>query len=61
MIGIVIVTHGALAREFLSVAEHVVGKQQHVVSIGIGPEDDIERRRHEAAKLYVTAVQQIAH
>ena len=47
MIGIVIVTHGALARELLSVAEHVVGKQQHAVPICIGPEDDIERRRQD--------------
>lgn len=47
MIGIVIVTHGALAREFLSVAEHVVGKQQQIASVCIGPEDDIERRRQD--------------
>lgn len=55
MIGIIIVTHGALAREFLSVAEHVVGKQQHVVSIGIEPEDDIERRRQDI----LAAVEQV--
>ncbi len=47
MIGIVIVTHGGLAREFLSVAEHVVGKQQQVAAISIGPEDDIERCRKD--------------
>jgi PTS system mannose-specific IIA component len=47
MIGIVIVTHGALAREFLAVAEHVVGKQPHVAAICIGPEDDIEQRRQD--------------
>lgn len=47
MIGIVIVTHGALAQEFISVAEHVVGKQQHLDSVCIGPEDDIERRRND--------------
>lgn len=47
MIGIVIVTHGALAVELIAVAEHVVGKQAHVVPVCIGPEDDIERRRDE--------------
>lgn len=47
MIGIIIVTHGNLALELISVAEHVVGKQQHLVPICIGPEDDIERRRNE--------------
>lgn len=47
MIGIIIVTHGNLAIELISVAEHVVGKQQHLVPICIGPEDNIERRREE--------------
>ena len=47
MIGIIIVTHGNLALEFISVAEHVVGKQQQLVPVCIGPEDDIERRRNE--------------
>lgn len=47
MIGIVIVTHGALAQDFLSVAEHVVGKQQQMAAVCIGPEDDIERRRQD--------------
>ena len=47
MIGIIIVTHGALAREFIAVAEHVVGKQTHIVPICIGPEDDIDARRQE--------------
>lgn len=47
MIGIIVVTHGNLAIELIAVAEHVVGKQTHVVPICIGPEDDIERRRNE--------------
>lgn len=47
MIGIVIVTHGALAVELIAVAEHVVGKQVNIVPVCIGPEDDIERRRNE--------------
>ena len=47
MIGIVIVTHGALAVELIAVAEHVVGKQANLVPVCIGTEDDIERRRDE--------------
>jgi PTS system mannose-specific IIA component len=47
MIGIIVVTHGALAIELIAVAEHVVGKQQQIQPICIGPEDDIERRRQE--------------
>lgn len=45
MIGIVLVTHGNLAREFLAAMEHVVGKQQQARAISIGPDDDMERRR----------------
>lgn len=47
MIGIIIITHGALGSELIAVAEHVVGRQQALVTIPIGPEDDIERRRNE--------------
>ncbi|MBN8552123.1 MAG: PTS sugar transporter subunit IIA [Caulobacterales bacterium] len=47
MIGLVIVTHGGLAREFLSAMEHVVGPQTDVVPICIGPDDDMEARRSE--------------
>ncbi len=45
MIGLVIVTHGGLATEFVSAMEHVVGPQRAVEAICIGPEDDMERRR----------------
>src|SRR5579859_1372178 len=45
MIGIVLVTHGNLAREFLSAMEHVVGKQAQARAISIGPDDDMEQRR----------------
>ena len=45
MIGIVLVTHGRLAAEFVAALEHVVGKQKKVAAISIGPEDDMERRR----------------
>jgi PTS system mannose-specific IIA component len=45
MIGLVIVTHGRLAEEFVLAMEHVVGPQRGVKAICIGPEDDMERRR----------------
>ena len=47
MIGMVLVTHGHLATEFRAALEHVVGPQKQFVSISIGPEDDMERRRAE--------------
>jgi PTS system mannose-specific IIA component len=47
MIGIVLVTHGALAVEFKSALEHVVGPQENVETISIGPEDDMQRRRED--------------
>ena len=47
MIGLVIVTHGRLADEFVLAMEHVVGPQRGVRAICIGPEDDMERRRAE--------------
>jgi mannose PTS system EIIA component len=45
MIGLVIVTHGRLAEEFVAAMEHVVGPQTAVRAISIGPEDDMEQRR----------------
>ncbi len=45
MIGIVIITHGNLAREFRAVLEHVVGPQDQVAAIAITPDDDMEERR----------------
>jgi len=47
MIGLVLVTHGDLAREFVKALEHVVGPQKQVAVICIGPEDDMERRRSD--------------
>ena len=49
MIGLVLVTHGRLAEEFVVAMEHVVGKQEQVASICIGPEDDMEGRRADIA------------
>jgi PTS system mannose-specific IIA component len=50
MIGLVIVTHGRLAEEFLDAMEHVVGPQRAVIPISIGPDDDMERRRADILK-----------
>ena len=47
MIGIILVTHGCLAAEFRAALEHVVGPQNQIESIAIGPEDDIEQRRQD--------------
>lgn len=46
MIGIVIVAHGGLAREYLSAVEHVVGKQEGMTAIAI--EDDCNRDSKQA-------------
>ena len=50
MIGLVLVTHGRLAAEFISAMEHVVGPQDAVAAICIGPEDDMEARRADIAE-----------
>lgn len=47
MMGMVLVTHGKLAEEFRSALEHVVGPQEGVVAVSIGPEDDMEGRRND--------------
>jgi PTS system mannose-specific IIA component len=47
MIGMVLVTHGRLAAEFIAALEHVVGPQTQISSICIGPDDDMERRRQD--------------
>lgn len=47
MIGLILVTHGHLADEFLTAMQHVVGKQEQIGTVCIGPEDDMEFRRNE--------------
>jgi mannose PTS system EIIA component len=49
MIGLVLVTHGRLAVEFVTAMEHVVGPQAAMESICIGPDDDMELRRADIA------------
>jgi PTS system mannose-specific IIA component len=53
VIGLVLVTHGRLALEFLAAMEHVVGPQAQIRTVCIDADDDMERRRAdivEAAK-----------
>jgi mannose PTS system EIIA component len=50
MIGMILVTHGNLAEEFVHAMEHVVGDQADVATVCIGPNDDMERRRSEIAE-----------
>jgi len=47
MIGLVLVTHGRLAEEFRYALEHVVGPQDHVATVSIGADDDMEQRRRD--------------
>ena len=47
MIGIVLVTHGHLASEFIEALEHVVGAQRNMSAVCIGADDDMEQRRQE--------------
>jgi mannose PTS system EIIA component len=49
MIGLVLVTHGRLADEFIHALEHVVGKQEKLEAICIGPDDRMEVRRADIA------------
>jgi PTS system mannose-specific IIA component len=47
MIGLVLVTHGRLAEEFIAATEHVVGAQERVRAVCISPDDDMEQRRKD--------------
>ncbi|BDW81909.1 PTS fructose transporter subunit IIA [Erythrobacter sp. Dej080120_24] len=49
MIGLILVTHGRLADQFVEAMEHVVGKQTDIATVCIGPNDDMEQRRAEIA------------
>ena len=55
MIGLILVTHGNLAAEFVHAMEHVVGPQEAIATVCIGPNDDMEERREEIA----TAIQTV--
>ena len=47
MIGIVIVAHGGLAREYLAAMEHVVGRAPGVRAVTIEPDCDRDAKRDE--------------
>ena len=47
MIGLVLVTHGRLAQEFIAVMEHIVGPQKQIAAVCMAPEDDLEKKRQE--------------
>ncbi|HVY86317.1 MAG TPA: PTS sugar transporter subunit IIA [Caulobacterales bacterium] len=47
MIGVVVVSHGRLANEFVAAAEHVLGPQRQMRAVAIGPHDDMEEKRHD--------------
>lgn len=47
MIGIVIVAHGGLAREYLAALEHVVGKHPGTAAVSIDADDDCDSKRTE--------------
>ncbi|HKK97396.1 MAG TPA: PTS fructose transporter subunit IIA [Marivita sp.] len=47
MIGIVIVAHGGLAREYLSAVEHVVGQQPGMAAVSIAIDDNRDAKQHE--------------
>ena len=48
-IGMVLVTHGDLAKELVAALEHVVGPQERAEAVCIGPNDDVEARRRDIA------------
>jgi mannose PTS system EIIA component len=50
MIGLVLVTHGRLAAEFVAALEHIVGRQERVLTVCIGADDDVEARRAEIVR-----------
>lgn len=50
MIGLILVTHGRLADQFVEAMEHVVGNQSGIATVCIGPNDDMEQRRADIAK-----------
>ncbi|HUG46412.1 MAG TPA: PTS sugar transporter subunit IIA [Sphingomicrobium sp.] len=50
MIGLVLVTHGRLAAEFITAMQHVVGPQEAIEAICIDSDDDMEERRKDIAK-----------
>jgi len=57
MIGLVLVTHGRLAEEFLQALEHIVGPQTGIETISIGADDKMDLRRGDIASAVARADQ----
>lgn len=57
MIGVVVVSHGRLADEFVAAAEHVLGPQDQMRAVAIGPYDNMEERRADI----IDAVKTVDH
>ncbi|MGE0446773.1 MAG: PTS sugar transporter subunit IIA, partial [Vicinamibacterales bacterium] len=57
MIGVVVVTHGQLARELLNAAETIVGDLPQFTAVSIGWHEDTQDAREEIAQA-VARVQQ---
>lgn len=55
MIGLILVTHGTLAKEFVVAMEHVVGPQKNIATVCIGPRDNMEDHR----KLIALSIKQV--
>jgi PTS system mannose-specific IIA component len=55
MIGLVLVTHGRLAEEFLYALEHIVGPQSGIETIAIGADDKMDARRSDIANAVARA------
>lgn len=47
MLGVVLVTHGKLADEFVSIVEHIMGSQELLLTVCIEPGDDMDLRRKD--------------
>ena len=50
MIGVLIIAHSDLAGELISAAEHIVGKMEHVVGVGVTPHQSVEQLRSQIAQ-----------
>lgn len=50
MIGLVIVTHGQLAKAFIEALDHVVGHKENIRAICIYPKDNIDEHRENILK-----------
>jgi PTS system mannose-specific IIA component len=53
MLGVVVVTHGQLARELVNAAETIVGDLPQFAAVSIGWHDDVEQARTEIADAIV--------